>query len=397
MMLKRFVLNVFYVCFMLTMLSACQGWIVVPVEQAPVVTSVHPSVISATPSGVVPTDIPSPTTSSAPGRCINAAEYVADVTIPDGSILQSDEPFMKTWRVRNTGTCTWDSSYAIVFVNGTLFSISNAFAVAAAPGETTDISIPMRAPIYPGVYLSEWKLRASDGTVFGVGAGNAPLTVELSIDAGAENTVIAGFVYQDVNGNLQYDYDSDPLMANRTVQVQQGRCGVQGGVLASAVSGADGRYTVTGTFSGDICVMLLGDEMTEHVIDLVVPAGSSYHAVDLRSAMPTALISGYVWNDSAQPDGIRQPGEAPFTGAVVLIAKGACDSAQSVPYAATADGEGFFQFRELYGGTYCVSMDANERTNAAVLGSGAWTTPNIQQIFVAPGLEAVANFGWQAQ
>lgn len=382
-------------------LSACNGVTIVPLENTPVpaVTLLAPPTTAPpTATSLPPTAILQPATStSAPSSgCVNTAEYITDVTIPDGSILQADAPLTKTWRVKNTGTCIWDSRYALAFVDGTLFSAYDAFAlsVSAAPGETVDISIPMRAPIYPGAYVSAWKFRAPDGTLFGAGRNNAPLTVKLSIGGGSDVAVIAGFVYQDVNGNLQYDYVNDPLMANRTVQVRQGRCGASGSVLASALSGADGRYTLTGDFSGEVCVTLLGDTIIEHVVDLTLPAGGSYNPLDLRAALPSSTISGYVWND-ANGDGIRQNIEPNFAGVVVLIQKGPCGSAQSVPYSTISDSNGFIRFSELYGGIYCVSINVSEGNNAVIFGSGAWITSDAQQITVRPVTEEIANFGWQ--
>ncbi len=387
--------------FFALILSACNGVMILPLEHtpAPVMTLLTPSItVPLTETRVPPTMIPQSATSTpaTSSGCVNAAEFVADVTIPDGSVLESDSSFAKTWRVKNTGTCAWDNRYVITFVDGTLFSTYDAFAlsVVAAPGEMVDINIPMRAPTYPGAYVSAWKFRAPDGSLFGVGSKDAPLTVKLSIGSDSNVTVIAGFVYQDVNGNLQYDYASDPLMANHTVQVQQGRCGAGGTVLAIALSGADGRYTLTGNFSGDVCVMLQGEEMVEHVVDLTLPTGDSFNPLDLRAALPTSTISGYIWND-ANGDGIRQNIEPNFAGVVVLIQKGPCGSAQSVPYSVISDSSGFFQFGELYGGTYCVSINASEGNNAAIFGSGAWMTSATQQITVRPVTEEIANFGWR--
>jgi hypothetical protein len=168
-------------------------------------------------------------------------------------------------------------------------------------------------------------------------------------------------------------------------------------ILGSAVSGADGRYVLTGNFSGAVCVALLGEGIIDHVADLTLPTGGGYNPLDLRAALPSAFISGYVWNDTANPDGIRQPGEPSFPGVTVLIQKGTCGSAQSVPYSVISGADGYFQFRELYGGTYCVSIRADEGNNATIFGSGAWTTPGAQQVTVHPVTEATTNFGWQVR
>ena len=49
--------------------------------------------------------------------------WVADLSYDDDNmknppVLQPGEPFQKGWRVRNTGTCTWDNSYSLNYVRG---------------------------------------------------------------------------------------------------------------------------------------------------------------------------------------------------------------------------------------------------------------------------------------
>jgi hypothetical protein len=46
------------------------------------------------------------------------AQFVADVTIPDGTSLAPGATFLKTWRLKNIGTCTWTTSYSAVFSSG---------------------------------------------------------------------------------------------------------------------------------------------------------------------------------------------------------------------------------------------------------------------------------------
>ena len=37
-------------------------------------------------------------------------------TIPDGTVMQPSETFYKTWRLKNNGSCTWNSAYKIVTI-----------------------------------------------------------------------------------------------------------------------------------------------------------------------------------------------------------------------------------------------------------------------------------------
>src|SRR5574342_488316 len=97
-------------------------------------------------------------TSSAPAvtatsDCDNA-DFVTDVTIPDGTVLDPGEEFTKTWRLKNAGTCSWTPSYAVVFSNGDSMSgpATQALTANVNPGQTVDISLNLKAPSTPGNY-----------------------------------------------------------------------------------------------------------------------------------------------------------------------------------------------------------------------------------------------------
>src|SRR6266511_6187810 len=46
------------------------------------------------------------------------AQFVSDLTSPDGSSFAPGAVFTKSWRLLNIGTCTWNTSYNIVWVGG---------------------------------------------------------------------------------------------------------------------------------------------------------------------------------------------------------------------------------------------------------------------------------------
>ena len=102
------------------------------------------------------------------GACQPDAEFVADITIPDYTPIARKTPFVKTWRVRNSGACAWDASVELVFLRGERMSAPGRAPVsAAAPGATVDISVTFVAPEKPGVYTSTWQLRGPQGILFG--------------------------------------------------------------------------------------------------------------------------------------------------------------------------------------------------------------------------------------
>jgi len=121
---------------------------------------------------------------SASGECINAAEFVQDVTIPDDSIIKPKQEFTKIWRLRNIGSCIWTTNYALVLVGGDqLKGISpKLLDTPVDPGQTVDISIDLVAPKEPNYYQGNWMLRDESGNNFGTGsdAGN-PIWVSIKV------------------------------------------------------------------------------------------------------------------------------------------------------------------------------------------------------------------------
>ncbi len=106
------------------------------------------------------------------GDACNNSAYEGDITIPDGTVMKPGTDFIKTWAVRNTGTCTWDEGYEFVFIGGDTaidpvnfkFSKSRDFV---AGGEGINISIPLTAPKAPGKYTGTWRMRNDHGYYFG--------------------------------------------------------------------------------------------------------------------------------------------------------------------------------------------------------------------------------------
>lgn len=105
------------------------------------------------------------------GTSDDDANFVSDVSIPDGSTLKAGEQFTKTWRFQNIGKTTWTTDYSIQYLEGNLLGKDSALvfklAKDVAPGEYGDVSVPFTAPMEPGVYSSYWKLLSVDGYYFG--------------------------------------------------------------------------------------------------------------------------------------------------------------------------------------------------------------------------------------
>lgn len=119
------------------------------------------------------TQIPTATLTQKP---CNQAAFLADVTIPDGSEIQTSTNFTKTWRLQNTGSCTWTSGYLVVYQSGDRMGAPDAVAVTGGTvpnGGSVDVSVALTAPASAGTYRGYFKLRSPEGVVFGVGGGAA--------------------------------------------------------------------------------------------------------------------------------------------------------------------------------------------------------------------------------
>jgi len=126
-----------------------------------------------------------PTATAIPIPC-NAAKFIDDVTIPDWSKQYAGAQFVKTWQVKNVGTCSWNKDYSIFFFGGNKLSAASsvAFPKTVNPGETVNLSVSMVAPSEKGSFSGSWMLESDNGVEFGVGYDfNVPLTVNIKVES----------------------------------------------------------------------------------------------------------------------------------------------------------------------------------------------------------------------
>jgi hypothetical protein len=109
---------------------------------------------------------------------------MTDVTYPDGSSVGMGVSFTKIWRVKNVGTCTWTTSYALVYINGEKFGAQNSVPMPGTvrPGQSVDLPIQMSAPNQSGRFKGYWRLRNASGVLFGVGnSGEESIYVDVNV------------------------------------------------------------------------------------------------------------------------------------------------------------------------------------------------------------------------
>lgn len=154
----------------------------------PVLPTVMPPIETAVPQPteviptltLFPTQMPTATPTTLP---CDAAKFIDDVTVPDDTVMAPGATFTKTWRLKNTGSCIWNTNYAIVFDSGTSMNgpASKQLTGSVAPGQTVDISVELKAPENPDTYKANWKLRNANGVIFGLGDDNKPFWVQIKV------------------------------------------------------------------------------------------------------------------------------------------------------------------------------------------------------------------------
>ncbi len=100
--------------------------------------------------------------------CTLGASYMADITIPDDTVLEPKAAFVKTWRMKNSGTCEWKPGMKLIYVSGDPLGGPASVDVPVVPlNSPVDISVNFVAPATPGTYRSSWRMQSPDGTLFG--------------------------------------------------------------------------------------------------------------------------------------------------------------------------------------------------------------------------------------
>lgn len=113
------------------------------------------------------------------------AQFLTDVTIPDGTHMLGGTTFIKTWQLRNAGSCTWDSSYELIFFGGSQLggpATGKLTTGQILPGQMMQISVQLKAPTESGMYTGWWMLRNGNGAAFGIDTKGSAFYVRIVVD-----------------------------------------------------------------------------------------------------------------------------------------------------------------------------------------------------------------------
>lgn len=104
--------------------------------------------------------------------CLNKAAFYDDVTIPDGTVFRQGDAFVKTWRLKNEGTCTWGPAYKLAFAGGDSMNGPQTMPLPEVKaGDIFDLSVNLTAPANGGTYVGHYVFMDPQGGPFGVNAG----------------------------------------------------------------------------------------------------------------------------------------------------------------------------------------------------------------------------------
>jgi hypothetical protein len=109
-----------------------------------------------------------------------------DVNLPDNTPVSPGQDFVKTWKIKNIGTCTWGEGYKLVFSyssspnDDALNGVAQPLTAAIAPQQEVEVSVQFTAPDLPGTYFSVWTMQNNKGIPF-LGNDNKALYVQVVV------------------------------------------------------------------------------------------------------------------------------------------------------------------------------------------------------------------------
>ena len=147
-----------------------------PASPTPALPTLSPTPVQPAPTSApvlpTPSNADSSTTGAQSGTvCEDKAAFYADLTVPDNTPFKQNVEFVKTWQIKNEGTCTWEG-YQLVYGDGYSLNApySNPIPIVK-PGELVNISLLFTSPNQGGVYVSKWMFQNRGGKRFGVNSG----------------------------------------------------------------------------------------------------------------------------------------------------------------------------------------------------------------------------------
>jgi hypothetical protein len=143
------------------------SWTVTPLPPTETLTPEPPTAAPTNTPAVNLTQIAQGT----PGALCDSLSFSVadvDVTIPDGMHMTPGQDFIKTWKIKNDGICTWGAGYGLIYSFGEKMSGQPVpLGVVVEIGQEVQVSVNLKAPDKIGEYLSAWQMVNAKGIPFG--------------------------------------------------------------------------------------------------------------------------------------------------------------------------------------------------------------------------------------
>ena len=100
-----------------------------------------------------------------PSHC-NIARIILETSTADTSKVRPGSSITKSWKIKNSGICTWTAAYRAVFRGDSQLNAPDALPIADAPvppQSELDLSVTLLAPEKAGIYQGGYQLLAADG------------------------------------------------------------------------------------------------------------------------------------------------------------------------------------------------------------------------------------------
>jgi len=101
------------------------------------------------------------------------AEFLQDITVPDGQIFPPGAEFVKCWRFLNGSERDWPESTVLLFVAGESLARDESSSQSVEVGSVqagSEVDLwtgELKAPDIPGRYVGYWRLSDGEGNLFG--------------------------------------------------------------------------------------------------------------------------------------------------------------------------------------------------------------------------------------
>lgn len=161
-----------------------------------------PSLTPASPATLTPLPVFTNTPAATATTNCNVAQFITDVTIPDGTVMTPGQAFTKKWRIKNIGSCAW-SGYTMVFDSGDVMGGPASKPISALnPGQEVDLEVSLTAPAAAGNYRGYWRITTNGNVLVPVvnGYQGKSFYVDIKVQgpATATNTSTPAFAVTSV-------------------------------------------------------------------------------------------------------------------------------------------------------------------------------------------------------